>query len=150
MPTTIREQVIQAFKTKVNAQGVLMPSDLKDRTIWPVIGIRDLDDVVTFEEYGSTHLTMSVVLEMVDEYNSTGALSRYDTNEVISIANQMIGIMVNSGLATNRNLDGLCENIKHDSSVPVYPVVGSNLIGARVIFEIDYKYDTGDPYTNSY
>ena len=150
MAASIRQQVVSAFLARMDGVISPTPADLKNRLLWPITGVIDGEDVVTRVEYGSNYVTMAMRVERIDEYDSQGALGRYGSTEKHIVGNQMEADIIYTAINADRTLAGLCQDIRYIGASVVYPDGDSHLIGAFVNFEIDFRFDVGDPYTDSY
>lgn len=138
MPDTIREQIIDAFCTKVGAERCVKldgSSDLPAKSVW------DRSEEITKTQYGAVTATMPLPVESL-------ALVDLVTYSTLSHqANAMLGELIQAATAGDNTLAGLCQRIEYSASEMIYPEPGAQEIEVYAVFTVTYQYRVGDPFT---
>lgn len=138
MPDTVREQIIQAFVTKVGAGRCLRldgDSNLPAKSVW------DNREEATKTKYN----TMDVVLPLPVEYLALVDKTTYSS--LSAQANAMLGELIQSATSGDVTLGGLCRSIAYTESEIIYPEDGAREIEVYAVFNIAYQFVAGDPFT---
>lgn len=139
MPDTIREQIIQAVATRLGP-GTRRAPYIADYQQAPLTGVIDDEDAIDPKEFTQVSALMSLRVEQVDFYGTTDRSVK---------ANQMLGNIIAAVTSTDRTLGGLADYIRYFSGRTFYPDEQSQYVGVSVTFEVSYRFDLGDPTTNS-
>jgi len=138
MPDTIREQVIQAFVTKISAARCLKldgDSDLPAKSVW------DNREEVSITKYGTNESTLPLPVEYLAKVDK----ATYPNHSVQ--ANAMLGELIQAATSGDNKLGGLCRSITYLESEFIYPEDGANEIEVYAVFNIVYQFAIGDPFT---
>lgn len=138
MPDTIREQIIEAFATKVGALRCAQldgDSDLPAKSVW--------DNAEDAER--TKYATTTCALDLPVEYMAKVDTLTYANHS--KQANAMLGELIQAATSGDQTLGGLCRTIQYTASEFVYPNDGSREITVFVVFRINYEFAAGDPFT---
>lgn len=144
MADTIRERIITAFVTRAAALSTLTVGravrSIDDATSARFVSIWDGEDTLRDQKYGHDLLQFPIAIEVIW---MPGA-----TNPSVS-ANALMGEIVDVmiGIGDDRTFGGLVDRISIPTKSPQYPQDGSDYTTLTVIFLIDYKTLTGNPYS---
>ncbi len=136
MPDSIREQIVQAFATRISADRAVQldgSSDLPARAVW------DASESAERLQYGRLRLTMDLNVGFMDKVDR-------GINQSAQ-GNTMLAELINDALSSDPTLGGLCEQINHSDSVIDYPESGQSEIAVLAAFQIVYEIDSASPYT---
>lgn len=147
--SSIREQVIAAFADKVGAVRAPLPADFDDKVAWPITGLVDGDDLVERVEYGSYFVILGIRLERIDEYTGANALARYGSEDKSVVGNALLTDLISTALAGDRTLGGLAVDTQYSEGGVIYADTSSRLVGAFAVFNLRFRFDVGDPLTDS-
>lgn len=138
MADTIREQIIQAFITKIGAlrcEKLDGHSDLPAKSVW------DNREDATKTQYSA----MQAVLPLPVEYLAKVDLTTYSTQS--AQANAMLGEIIQAATQNDNTLGGLCRSITYFESEFIYPDDGAQEIEVYAVFNVVYQFAVGDPFT---
>ncbi len=135
MPDSIREQVVQAFATRVGAErGKQLDNreELPSRVIW------DPSETAEKLKYRKYEMTLTL---------NVGEMAKRDHSINSSVqGNQMLAAMLDDALASDQTLGGLCKHISYTDSVLDSPDPGQNEMIILVTFQIVYETSNTSPY----
>jgi hypothetical protein len=138
MPDTLREQIVEAFATKMAATRCALldgDSDLPAKSIW------DNAEESERTKYGTFSCSVDIPVEYMAKVD-TATYSNFSKQ-----CNAMLGELVQSATAGDPSLGGLCKNIQYTASEFVYPEDGSREIEVFAVFRVTYEFAAGDPFT---
>lgn len=146
MPDSIREQIIQAVLARVqtiDANALRAPIIQRSYEGDALTGLIDDEDAVEQAEYDSVVTVMGVRVQRVVKYDP-------DTENRSVIANEELAAMI---AAVTDNADptmgGLADYIRYSAGAPIYETGQIEYIGIALAFEIRYRFDIDDPYSNA-
>lgn len=132
----IRERILAAFATRLGASR--QPSPVQSGEV-PLIAIVGEDESAE-NQYGKIKCTLQVTVESVAAF---GDMSR------ASKASYLLAALIRSATNDDQTFNGLAESVRYASGATIYPETESLLVGARVVFEIVYWFDVGNPFVNT-
>lgn len=133
---TIREQILDAFSSKVSADRSLRidgDSDLPARSIW------DNEEEAEKTKYGKMRCSFDVPVE----YMAKVDLSTFSS--LSAQANSMLGEIISEATSGDNSLGGLCRSIDYSGAEFIFPQDGEQEIEVFVVFNIIYEFVIGDP-----
>ncbi|WP_396623082.1 hypothetical protein [Marinobacter sp. W-8] len=135
MPDSIREQIVQAFATRLGAaraEQLVNEGDLPVRVLWDPI---ETAEKVKYRKYEVT-LTVNV-----------GELASRDETVNSSIqGNRMLAALLDDALSEDHTLGGLCKDISYLDSAFDSPSSGQTEMVIQVTFQITYQTSNTSPY----
>lgn len=135
MPDSIREQIVQAFADRLNAErGQQLDSqeELPARVLW------DPTETAEKTKYRKYEVTLTV---------NVGEMARRDFTINPSVqGNQMLAALLNDALSEDSSLGGLCKDISYTDSVLDSPDPGQSEMIILVTFQITYQTSNTSPY----
>ncbi|MFB2703558.1 hypothetical protein [Marinobacter shengliensis] len=135
MPDSIREQIVQAFADRLNAErGQQLDSqeELPARVLW------DPTETAEKTKYRKYEVTLTV---------NVGEMAKRDFNVNPSVqGNQMLAALLNDALSEDSSLGGLCKDISYTDSVLDSPDPGQSEMIILVTFQITYQTSNTSPY----
>lgn len=138
MPDSIREQIVEAFATRINATRSMQldgSSDLPARAVW------DTTESAERLNYGKLRVSLDLNVGYMDN------VDRSDQTIPVSVqGNTMLAELLNDALSTDPTLNGLCTQINYAESVIDYPEPGQDQIAVLAVFQIVYEIDNASPY----
>lgn len=137
MPDTLREQIVEAFTTKI---GALRCARLDGDTDLPAKSVWDNSEDAERTKYGSVACSLDIPVEYMAKVD-TSSYSNFSKQ-----ANAMLGELIQQATSGDSSLGGLCQNINYTSSEFVYPEDGSREIEVFAVFRITYEFVAGDPF----
>ncbi len=138
MPTTIRDQIIDAFCVKVGAERCSVldsSSDLPAKSVW------DNREESSKSKYGSNDCVLALPVEYLAKVDKVTYAS------VSKQANAMLGDVIQSATSGDNTLGGLCKSINYIESEITYPQDGQDEIEIYVVFNVLYSFLNGDPFS---
>lgn len=132
MADTIREQVVAAFATRMSATRFGRSVDL---------AVFDDIDTDVIHQYSSVNAIIPIRLEYTESLADVSLLSQR--------ANALLGTAIATATGTDITLGGLCVDIEYAGADFGVRDAGMTKLGLNVQFSIKYRFDTGDPFTNS-
>lgn len=138
MPDSLREQIVQAFSQRLEAErSEQLSSDdkLPARCLW------DMDESAERLAYGKLRMTLSVGVGVMDRVPRSTTSSEK--------GNQMLAQLLEDALNQDPTMGGLTQQINYTDSTRDYPEPGQDIIAVLANFEIVYETDSTSPYTNS-
>jgi len=136
MPDSIREQIVEAFATRISAGRAVQldgSSELPARAVW------DASESAERLQYGRLRVTLDLNVGFMDNVNRSINQSAQ--------GNTMLAELINDALSSDPTLGGLCEQINYADSVIDYPEPGQDQIAVLAVFQIVYEIDNASPYT---
>lgn len=136
MPTSIREQIVQAFATRISATRAMQldgNSDLPARAVW------DTSESAERLSYGKIRVSLDLNVGFMDNVDR-------QVNQSTQ-GNTMLAALINDALSTDPTLGGLCTQINYSDSVIDYPEPGQSQIAVLAVFQIVYEIDNASPYS---
>lgn len=142
MADTIREQIIQAFITRVEpltGLAVERCNRSMGETADRFISVWDGDDVKLSEKYNVEQLQFEIAID---------AIWQATDNESVE-ANVLMGEIETAirGTGVDRTYAGLAIKTDRSRMSPQYSDDGSRYTRVTAVYRIDYQTPTGDPYT---
>jgi len=135
MADSIREQIIQAFATRISAQRsgqVSAEQTLPARAVW------DLAESSERTSFGKLENTLTL---------SVGIMDRVDLQLNNSVqANALLAELLDDALNQDATLGDLCERINYTGSTIDYPAPGQSEMAVLAEFEIVYRTSSRTPY----
>lgn len=136
--TPIREQIIAALAQRLEAPRAEKVIDaLPARSLWD-----SSDEEVERTPYGQHQVTMTLTLESVH-------LADRDRAQWSTQGNALLAQLISDATSTDRTLGGLCDDVAYAGGTIYYPDEGSDVLGVDINLAVRYRFDIGDPYTNS-
>ncbi len=135
MPTSIREQVVQAFADRISAGRAIQldgNSDLPARAVW------DFSESADRTGYGALSMSLALSVGCMAEFDRTKGASKQ--------ANEMLAALMEDALNNDPTLGGLAQQINYADSTIDYPEPGQNEIAILASFEIVYETSATSPY----
>lgn len=133
---SIREQIYAAFAAKIGASRALKAE----------LVLYEADtETIRLDE--SEYDMIQSVLPARVEYERQLTESEMDTYP--QILNNQIATIILSAVTGDRTLGGLCDDIVEFESEAELRDSGSRIIGCKILFQIPYSYNRGDPFSNS-
>ncbi|MCK7542970.1 hypothetical protein MLC59_02140 [Marinobacter bryozoorum] len=135
MPTSIREQVVQAFANRISAGRTIQldgNADLPARAVW------DFSESADRTSYGALSLTLGLSVGYMAEFDRAKGASQQ--------ANEMLAALLEDALNNDPTLGGLAQSINYSDSTIDYPEPGQNEIAILASFEIVYETSATSPY----
>lgn len=134
----LRERIVAAFALRMKAKRASTVIDeLPARSVWDSV-----DTSMGRPTYGQVDSSMSLTVEAVVEAD-------HDPKQWSQQGNRELARLIAQATGSDRTLSGLCDDIRYASGTIYYPEDGSHVLGVDATFEIAYRFDIGDPYTNS-
>jgi len=136
MPDSIREQIIEAFATRISAGRAIQldgSSDLPARALW------DSSESAERMNYGKLRMTTEMNVGFMDNVNRSIDNSKQ--------GNAMLADLLEDALNNDPTLGGLCSQINYSDSVIDYPEPGQNQIALLAVFQIVYETDNTSPFS---
>lgn len=135
MPDSIREQIVEAFATRLDADRA---KQLDNRGQLPARVIWDFAETAEKLKYRKYEITMSL---------NVGEMAKRDRAINSSVqGNQMLAAILNDALASDQTLGGLCKHINYTDSVLDSPSPGQDEMIIQVTFQIVYETSNTSPY----
>lgn len=135
MPDSIREQIVQAFATRIGATRAMQldnNSELPARAVW------DSSETAERLQYGRLGVTLTLNVGYLDNVDRAVNPSKQ--------GNVMLATLLNDALNNDPTLGGLCSQINYSDSVIDFPEPGQDQIAVLIVFEIVYDIDSTDPF----
>lgn len=135
MPDSIREQIVEAFATRISATRSLQldgSSDLPARSVW------DTSESAERLNYGKLRVTLDLNVGFMDNVERSQNQSKQ--------GNTMLAELINDALNSDPTMGGLCTQINYADSVIDYPEPGQAQIAVLAVFQIVYEIDNASPY----
>jgi hypothetical protein len=138
MPTSIREQLLDAITTAVDGQfGVPDPGDLRDL---PVTIVDDGEEVAEDTVYNQTNVELPIVVAKAAESSSTARETmRQEANELLA--------SIITDMFADETFGGLADGVSYTGG-EIQTEVGK-FVFAQAQFAVRYHFDHGDPYSSS-
>ncbi len=136
--TTMRNQVVTAFATKISADRALKFSNadlLPKRTVW------DLSEEAEKTKYGKHDITLQLQVEVVMDANATENAGQAEGD----LLDATLGQLQVDAFATDLTFEDLITGIRYTGAAYSYSDDGSNLLALSAVFEITYQFLTNDP-----
>lgn len=138
MPDSIREQVVQAFATRISAKRA---EQISREDALPVRALWDFNETTERMSYGKNRMTLTI---------SVGVMDRLPTGENASQrANAVLAELLEDALNADPTMGGLCQRLTYTDSTIDFPQPGQDVLAVLTEFEIVYETDTTSPYTNT-
>lgn len=135
MPESIREQLLSAIETQLDA--TYRESGRLDDDELPVIVFLDGNDTSTDDAYGQTNFVMPISVGSGEKSNSS------DERVMRKRANELLAQIINQ-MFTDQTFGGLAETVQlTDSGILIEP---GNRCMAEAQFNVRYSTLRGDPY----
>ncbi|MCD1631350.1 hypothetical protein [Marinobacter shengliensis] len=135
MPDSIREQIVQAFADRLDAErGQQLDSNeqLPARVLW------DPTETAEKLKYRKYEVTLTV---------NVGEMAKRNLEINSSVqGNQMLAALLNDALSEDTTLGGLCKDISYTDSVLDSPDPGQGEMIILVTFQITYQTSNTSPY----
>ena len=135
MPDSIREQIVQAFASRISAARATQldnSSDLPARAVW------DATESAERLQYGKLRVSLEL---------NVGFMANVDrTINASTQGNAMLSELINDALSSDPTLGGLCSQINYADSVIDFPEPGQGQIAVLAVFQIVYEIDSTSPY----
>jgi len=135
MPDSIREQIVQAFATRISATRAMQldgSTDLPARSVW------DTSESAERLNYGKLRVTLDLNVGFMDNVDRQQNQSAQ--------GNAMLAELINDALSNDPTMGGLCTQINYADSVIDYPEPGQSQIAVLAVFQIVYEIDNASPY----
>lgn len=137
---TIREQIVAALALRLGAQRANSSIDV---SVLPVRCLWDSNDGnVERDSYGQMSVTMTLTLETIHQ-------AAADPTTWSAQGNAILGTLIADATGSDPTLGGLCDDVLYDGGTIYYPDSGSDIIGCDINLSVRYRFDAGNPYTNS-
>lgn len=137
---TIREDILAAITTRFGATAKRAP---EVGSTAPIIGIYDDLDTVESIEFKSVNCVMPVRVERIEKWTTAqGGRSQR--------SNVLLGEIIATMTGTDRTLGGICSDIKYSQGGALYTPEETGEVSAFAVFDVFYKFDVGDPDTDSF
>lgn len=136
MPESIREQVVQAFATRINATRAMQldgNSDLPARAVW------DPSESAERLQYGKLRVTLDLNVGFMDNVDRSQNASTQ--------GNAMLASLLEDALNNDPTMGGLTSQINYSDSVIDFPEPGQSEIAVLAVFQIVYEIDSTDPFS---
>lgn len=135
MPTSRRELAVAALAARMDATRAEWDSIPEDE---PFTFLVDGEESVISEEYGEQLVSVQIGIRRAVRAANDDARS--------TAANAVLAALKAETVGTDRTLGGLCENLRYRSGGVDIPTDGTDLIGASVFFDMDYRQMADSPY----
>ena len=140
MADTIREQILQEFSNRLQP---LTPETIsRDLPTLPegneiMIVIAEGEEIRHDEStYQTTRLNLPVVIDAAVK-TATPSIT----------INEILGDIIRAITNADISFGGLANVVRYDGSPPDYRADGSSYSSIQIIFNVDYQFNKGDPYT---
>ena len=136
MADSIREQIVEAFATRISATRSMQldsNSDLPARSVW------DTSESAERLNYGKLRVTLDLNVGFMDNVDR-------QVNQSTQ-GNTMLAELINDALNNDPTMGGLCTQINYADSVIDYPEPGQSQIAVLAVFQIVYEIDNASPYS---
>ncbi|KZZ71564.1 hypothetical protein A3765_13900 [Oleiphilus sp. HI0130] len=137
MPDTLREQIVEAFTTKIGAARCARldgDSDLPAKSVW------DNAEEAERTKYSTFACSMDIPVEYMAKID-TVTYSNFSKQ-----ANAMLGELIALATSGDPSLGDLCKSIQYSAAEFIYPDDGSREIEVFAVFRINYEFVAGDPF----
>lgn len=138
VPISRREKALAALANRMQAARGTWESIPEDE---PYTLLTDGDEQVTQREYGEEVITLSVEIRRAVRIAPDDATVNRST-----LANQVLAELRAEVIGTDPTLDGACEALRYAVGSVDIPADSTDLIGATVSYELDYRCSYGSPY----
>lgn len=135
MPS-IRQQIVDAFCTKIGAQRALRFVDGEDL---PLKSVWDGNEEAIKSQYGTHDVTLELQAQVILDSSISTTLSEGEQLDDALVQLQT------SALAYDQAFFDLITGIQYTGSQYAYSEDGSSVIGLSAGFEINYQFLTNDP-----
>lgn len=138
MADSIREQIVEAFATRIGAKRSEQldgASELPARSVW------DFTESADKTGYGTLRMTLGLSVGYMDQLDRALGASKQ--------ANTMLAALLEDALNNDPSLGGLAETISYLESTIDYPEPGQNEIAILANFEIVYETSNTTPYSKT-
>lgn len=135
MATSRRELAVAALAARLGATRAPWESIPEDE---PFTMLVDGEETVIAEEYGEQLVAVQIGIRRTIRGTDDDARS--------TAANAVLAALKTETVGTDRTLGGLCENLRYRSGGIDIPTDGTDLIGASVFFDLDYRQMADSPY----
>lgn len=136
MPDSIREQIVQAFATRINATRAMQldgNSELPARAVW------DPSESAERLQYGKLRVTLELNVGFMDNVDRAENPSKQ--------GNAMLAELLEDALNNDPTMGGLTSQINYSDSVIDFPEPGQSEIAVLAVFQIVYEIDSTSPFT---
>ena len=136
MADSIREQVVAAFATRINADRALQldgASELPAKAVW------DFTETAERTRYGTLSITLGLSVGYMAEFDRVKGASKQ--------GNEMLAELLEDALNNDPTMGGLTQSINYVESTVDYPEPGQNEIAILATFEIVYETSSTTPYS---
>ncbi len=134
-PTSRRELALVALATRVSATRAPWASLPDDE---PFTLLVDGEEKVTRREYGEEIITVSVGIRR--------AVRGDDDDTRSTLANATLAALRVAVVGSDKTLGGLCDDLRYVSGEIDIPSDGTDLVGATVFYDMDYRCLNDSPY----
>lgn len=135
MADSIREQIVEAFASRINAERSLQldgNSELPARALW------DPSESAERLSYGKLRVTLELNVGGMDNVDRSVSASQQ--------GNTMLAQLLEDALNNDPTLGGLCSQINYSDSVIDFPEPGQGQIAVLAVFQIVYEIDSTSPF----
>lgn len=133
---SIREQIYAAFAAKIGATRAIKADLVLYET-----------DTETIDLDASEYDMIQSVLPARVEYERQ--LTEAEMATYTTILNNQLATIINAAVTGDRTLGGLCDDIVEGESQIEIRDSGSRIVGCKILFQIPYSYNRGNPFSNS-
>lgn len=135
MPDSIREQVVEAFTTRLGAKR---GEPITSRDSLPVRSLWDLDETAEKLTMGKRRMTLNIGVGIIDRIPAGVSASQH--------MNALLASVLEDAVTEDPTLGGLVREIIYSGSVPDFPEPGQNTVTLEVSFELIYETRHTSPY----
>lgn len=135
MSLSRREQILAALATRIGASRAPWAS-LPDDTAFTLLV--DGEERVTSSDYAEEMITMAVGIRR--------AVRGDDDDTRSTLANATLAALRAAVVGSDRTIGGLCDNLRYTSGTVEIPADGTDLVGATVFYDVDYRCPIDSPY----
>lgn len=136
MATSRRELAVAALAARLGATRAPWESIPEDE---PFTMLVDGEESVVSEEYGEQLVAVQIGIRRAVRTDG-------DDDTRSTAANAVLAALKTETVGTDRTLGGLCENLRYRSGGVDIPTDGTDLIGASVFYDLDYRQMADSPY----
>lgn len=137
MPSTIREQILDALATRTGATRVLEQYDVRDL---PITVLAEGEDSAVETAYGMTAVTMPVTVARAI------ALTGVKDDTWYADANEALGDLIVEIYAGGDTLGGLCQGIDYAGGAVELLTDGADGAAVQASVNVRFMFRHGDPF----
>lgn len=135
MPDSIREQIVEAFATRISATRAIQldgNSELPARAVW------DPSESAERLQYGKLRVTLELNVGFMDNVDRATDPSKQ--------GNAMLAALLEDALNNDPTMGGLASRVDYSDSVIDFPEPGQSEIAVLAVFQIVYEIDSTSPF----